>query len=204
MKSKILGGLVILLAAQIVAAATFYRWTDSEGKVHYTDQPPPASAKSIQKKNLGETVVVDGGTLPYELQILTKKFPVTLYSYSCGEICEKATEHLIKRGIPYSTKNPQTKDESEALKKLTGSTEVPVLVVGSSIVKGYEAAQWDQALDAAGYPRNSRLNKPIQPKKIPAVVPKTEAPTKAEPPILTDTVPLADPKSRAPLPGGKY
>lgn len=28
-----------------VAAQTVYRWTDADGKVHYTDSPPPASAR---------------------------------------------------------------------------------------------------------------------------------------------------------------
>ena len=205
MKSKILVGLVILLVAQIAAAATFYRWTDSDGKVHYTDQPPPASAKSIQKKSLGESVVVDGGNLPYELQILTKKFPVTLYGSNCGEICEKANEHLAKRGIPHSTKNTQNKEDADALKKLTGGTEVPVLVVGSSVVKGYEAGQWDQALDAAGYPKNSLLGKSFPPKKVPPAVPKTEGtPNKVEQPGQTSEGPITQPKSNTPLTGGKY
>ena len=34
----------IWLAASPVAAET-YKWTDPEGKVHYSDQPPPANAK---------------------------------------------------------------------------------------------------------------------------------------------------------------
>jgi hypothetical protein len=31
-----------------VAAQTLYRWTDADGKVHYTDSPPPSSAKEAR------------------------------------------------------------------------------------------------------------------------------------------------------------
>jgi len=45
--------LAIAVAAMLVAAtagAQMYRWVDKDGKVHYTDTPPPAAAKSIQKR----------------------------------------------------------------------------------------------------------------------------------------------------------
>jgi hypothetical protein len=29
------------------AGAETYKWTDAEGKIHYTDQPPPANAKEL-------------------------------------------------------------------------------------------------------------------------------------------------------------
>jgi len=32
--------------ATLPAAAETYKWTDAEGKVHYSDQPPPASVKN--------------------------------------------------------------------------------------------------------------------------------------------------------------
>ena len=39
-----------LLAVALTAQAQLYRWTDESGKVHYTDTPPPASAKNVEKK----------------------------------------------------------------------------------------------------------------------------------------------------------
>ncbi len=39
-----------LLAFALTAAAQLYRWADDAVKVHYTDTPPPANAKSLQKK----------------------------------------------------------------------------------------------------------------------------------------------------------
>ena len=45
--------LAIAVAAMLVAAtagAQMYRWVDKDGKVHYTDTPPPAAAKSAEKR----------------------------------------------------------------------------------------------------------------------------------------------------------
>ena len=65
--------------------------------------------------------------------------------------CTSARNHLAKRGVPYTERNASR--EQDALKKLTGSLEVPVLVVGSQTLKGYLDSDWDAALDSAGYPR---------------------------------------------------
>ena len=76
---------------------------------------------------------------------------MTLWVFDCGEPCNDARAHLAKRGVPYTERNAQK--EGEALKKLAGSTDVPLLLVGSKQLKGYLASDWDAALDAAGYPR---------------------------------------------------
>jgi len=79
----------------------------------------------------------------------------TLYTApSCGEACTSGRDLLSKRGIPFSERDAQSNAQAQdALKKLIGGLEVPVLVVGASTLKGYEQAQWSEALDSAGYPK---------------------------------------------------
>ena len=156
------------VAANLVQAAELYRWVDADGKVHYTDQQPPASAKKVEEKNLSSSTI-NTSELPYATQQAIKKSPVTLYANDCGEPCKQARDHLAQRGIPYATKNPQTSvADAEALKKLIGEAVVPVLVVGSAASKGYEKSAWDAALDTAGYPKSALV------KKAPAESAKTE------------------------------
>lgn len=158
--------LLCCIAAGLAQAAELYRWVDADGKVHYTDQPPPPSAKKVEQKKLSGSTI-DTSQLPYATQQAIKKSPVTLYANECGEPCTQAREHLGKRGIPYTGKNPETSvADGEALKKLVGSAIVPVLVVGSSVSKGYEKGAWDAALDAAGYPKDAppKSMMPRQPK----------------------------------------
>ncbi|HSD61231.1 MAG TPA: DUF4124 domain-containing protein [Burkholderiales bacterium] len=48
-----LTGLLLALAAP--AYAQLYKWVDADGKVHYSDQPPPATAQKEQKLNIRTT-----------------------------------------------------------------------------------------------------------------------------------------------------
>src|SRR6478736_8365461 len=61
---------ILLLVAPAVWAQQ-YRWVDEAGRVHYTDTPPPPSAKSAQKKNLKGSEL--GQQESYEMTEATRK-----------------------------------------------------------------------------------------------------------------------------------
>lgn len=144
-------------------AAQLYRWVDASGKVHYTDKLPPPDATGIERKRVN----TDTGTpsVPYALQRAMAAYPVTLYTADCGEPCDGARRFLDGWGVPFAERNAREPEANAALKQLVGASEVPVLVVGTAVLKGFEANQWTGALDAAGYPRlppagRSGLTKP--------------------------------------------
>jgi glutaredoxin len=181
--------LALAVAAGATVAGKLYKWVDAEGRVHYTDQPPPPEVKSAEHKSFTDNP--GDGPLPYALQVATKNFPVTLYNADCGDACKQATALLSKRGVPFSDRNAQDEAVGEELKKLTGGKlEVPVLKLGAQVVRGYEEGAWNAALDAAGYPRS-----PAAPVRA-AAGPKPGAkpgPTKTEEP--------ATPQATTPDPG---
>lgn len=172
--------LALCLAAGWAQAGEMFRWVDADGKVHYTDQPPPAAAKKVEEKKLGGGPAADGAQLSYATREAMKKYPVTLYITDCGEACNSAREHLSRRGVPFTAKNPQTSQaDADALMKAVGALYVPVMVVGTVVSKGYEKGAWDAALDTAGYPQQGAvLKKPAQ--KADGQVEKPAAPP--EPP----------------------
>ena len=140
-----------------LSSVQLYRWTDESGKVHYTDTPPPAGAKNVEKKGLaraGGAEAAPAAQQSYALQQATKNFPVTIYtSKDCGNPCKKGLDYLKKRGVPYTEKVVATQDEIDEVTKLTGAPRVPVMVVGVAIEKDYEEQSWSEALDTAGYPK---------------------------------------------------
>jgi uncharacterized protein DUF4124 len=143
-----------LFGIDAVHADKLYKWTDSEGNVHYTDHPPPSEAKTQEQKRFGDKP--NDVALPYSLQKAMKDFPATLYTTDCGDGCSKAAALLSQRGVPFSQKNPREAAAGEELKALTGGKlEVPVLKLGSQVLRGFEEGGWNQALDAAGYPRTA-------------------------------------------------
>lgn len=149
--------LVLFLALGLygltAAASSLYKWVDSAGRVHYSDQPPPPDVRQARQiSGRGNVVEVDKES--FDTRQARERSPVELFSSACGPLCDQATEHLRKRGIPFTLRDPSTDPEhAVALKRLTGALEVPVIVVGKAHLKGFEAASWDAMLDAAGYPR---------------------------------------------------
>ena len=137
------------------AMAQQYRWLDEKGRVHYTDTPPPPSAKSVQKKNLKGNAV--GEQQNTQLAKASKDSPVTLYSHpTCKASCDMAREILGKRGIPFKEVSVVDPASFEELKKLSGDAQVPVLVVGKRVETTPSEFAYNQALDEASYPRAAR------------------------------------------------
>ena len=170
--------LLLLFIAAPLSAAQLYRWVDAEGKVHYTDQPPDAKAKNVEQRRFGGNVI-DTSELPYATREAVKKFPVTLYANDCGDPCNQAVQHLSKRGIPFVRKTIKDEAEAEELKKLAGGLQVPMLLVGKKSLKGFQASDWDGALDAAGYPKSAPYTpkQAVKPGDKPAAATDPEKPT---------------------------
>ena len=163
----------VLLLTAPTQAAQLYQWKDAQGRVYYSDQQPPPSVKNATQKNFKGSFIEGGDS--FALKTAREKFPVTLYNTPCGVPCDQAKRHLEQRGIPYTSKNPESGEDRAALLKLTGRSNVPVLVVGKDKIDGYEVGQWDAALDKAGYPKAGDLLKKPAPANT-AEANKTPAP----------------------------
>ena len=179
MKSGIVLMAAWLAAASMpLAAAQLYQWKDAQGRMVYSDQPPPASIRNVQQKSFKGNVIESGES--YATQSARVKYPVTLYASACGTPCDQARQLLNERGIPFSSKDPQASPEAQAeLQKLTGQLRVPVLVVGSEKLSGFETEQWQSALDHAGYPKSALPGHKPVPAAAPAPAPA--APAAAQP-----------------------
>ena len=147
--------LSILLTALPLQAQ--YKWVGPDGRVTYSDKPPPASAKPA-----GSATSSIGGTsgssnLPYELNRTAHNSPVTLYTIKDCSSCTDGRQLLQKRGIPFVEKTISSAADVEAMKKVNNENSFPVLTVGSQKLPGFLAESWNQALDLAGYPKTSVL-----------------------------------------------
>ncbi len=167
------------VAATVVATSAagqnqqVYRYVDKEGRVVYSDRGPPSDAKEVQAKRMRGNLIEDS-VVPIAAQQAQERFPVTLYSFSCGEVCTQAEGLLNRRGVPFTTVNVETPEGAEQLNKMTGELRAPVLQVGDrTFVKGYSETQWNTALDDAGYPK--------------AQPPRRTAPSRAPPADSTTT-----------------
>jgi glutaredoxin len=188
---------VFTLCAASAQAQQMYRWTDEKGGVHITDTPPPPSAKGVQKQKPA-TVAPESPQQPYELALAMKDYPVTLYtSPICKEPCAQAREALNKRGVPFKEVQVWEEDSNQELQRVTGGREVPALIVGRSVQKGFQQDAFDALLDSARYPRAGILPARNQgsPKPPEDYVPPGERPA---PPQAEPAKPEQEPKPAGP------
>jgi len=144
----------VLLAVALTGAQAqqMYRWVDRDGRVHYTQQPPPADAKNVQRRSTS-VGTAESSNLPYATRVAAQNFPVTLFtSAECQAPCKDGRESLEKRGIPFEEVVVGDEKSVEELKRAAGRMQVPVLRVGKQVEVGFAPDAWKSALDAAGYP----------------------------------------------------
>jgi glutaredoxin len=180
MKASTIALAAALLAVSAAQAQTsVYRWVDKDGKVQFSDAPPPADAKDVKQKQMGGGSA-DDSNQPYATQIAMRRNPVTFYTgNACGDLCNSARNLLLNRGIPFAEKNAESNPaDGEALKKLTGELRVPVLVIGQETLKGYDSDTWHSALDTAGYPRTRLPSQPVARTVSPPAPPTPPAPAR--------------------------
>lgn len=150
--------LLAMLALSFSAGAqTLYKWVGKDGKVHYSDQPPPKEIRKVEEPRL-RAGTIDTGGLPFETQQASKNFPVTLFtSADCKSECDEARAFLRKRGAPFSESTVGTKEQAEHFKRIFGGENIflPALTVGSQKQQGFEAGAWNDMLDNAGYARTA-------------------------------------------------
>jgi uncharacterized protein DUF4124 len=176
--------LATLCTAISIAAAQpaqqVYRYLDVDGKVVYSDKPPPANAKEAQAKRVSGNSI-ETSALSFATQQAQERYPVTLYTFSCGMVCDTAQGVLNKRGVPHTVVDVSQNDGAEKLKKLAGGIDAPALQVGEQYAVGFNETKWQGMLTDAGYPATPppRTAPVIRP--TPAVVPV--APQVAQPTV---------------------
>ena len=171
--TTVLHMLPLVAALAALPSQAQYKVVGPDGKVTYTDRQPTAGDGKVS--SLGARGIAPTATdsnLPFELRQPVARYPVTLYvSGGNCEPCEASRQLLRQRGVPFTEKQILSAEDSEALERVTGGRDVPALSIGAQTLRGLAASVWSSYLDAAGYPRESRLPVTYQ---NPAATPLTE------------------------------
>lgn len=189
-------GAIVTTMLIALPAHALYKIVGPDGKVTYTDRLPDAASGKVTPLNTAGTAAANSTALPPELQKVVAKYPVTLFVTVDCTPCDNARALLRQRGIPHTEKMVRPGDDADVLQRLTGSRDVPTLMIGVQAVPGLEPQVWNGYLNAAGYPPQSMLPAgyefaaptPLQPKREAA---EPAAPSPQEP------LPAAEPLRNA-------
>jgi glutaredoxin len=143
---------IITPASGQLYAQQVYKSVDKNGRVTYSEVPPlPGSGDKLT----GDSAT--GASLPYALQQVVSRYPVTLYTTAdCGP-CINARLMLTQRGVPFVERTVSSNEDIAAYKKLNSDNNFPLATIATQQLKGYEEGEWTKYLDAAGYPKSSTL-----------------------------------------------
>ncbi|MCA0243266.1 MAG: glutaredoxin family protein [Proteobacteria bacterium] len=217
--------LIVLAGVGIAgAAAAQYKVVGPDGRITYTDRPPVATPGQVSSLGRGgapasapaaSAAAAGGGdaSLPFALRQVAARYPVTLYAGANCVPCDNARLMLQQRGVPYSERRVTSEEDGAALERLSGGRTIPALTVGSQALRGFNAGDWASTLDAAGYPRESRLPRGWQPPPATPLVAReavapspapSPAPTPAAAPAAPPTQPANAPTAEAPASGIRF
>ena len=183
------------------SALAQYKIVAPDGSITYTDRPAATEANRVTSLNRRSTAAsaaaASDAQLPFELRQIVSRYPVTLYTGANCLPCDSGRQLLQQRGVPFSERRIVSEEDTAALERLSGGRTVPSLTVGLQPLRGFNPNDWASYLDAAGYPRESRLPRGWQPPPAtPLVAREAAQATPAAPPA--PATPAAPAQATAP------
>ena len=190
---------LLLAAWPLHAAWAVYRIVGPDGQVTFTDVPPVGGARALAPLSTPA-----GSPLSPALREAMRNAPVVVYTMAHCPACRDGVALLRRRGVPY---RETTIDDAAAAQRFEqishGVRRLPLLTVGTrQLDPGFNAAVWNDALDAAGYPAVSQL--PPGWTFAPPVPLRPPQPAAASAPARAGSVPVRPPPNPHAPPGFQF
>lgn len=154
---KPVGCALLLTAGCATSALAQYKVVAPDGSITYTDRPRPEANVRITAMGRSGAAQPAEAALPAELRQVAQRYPVTLFTGNDCTPCDNGRRLLQQRGIPYAERRVSSEDDAIALERAVGGRTVPALTIGTQALRGLSETDWTAYLDAAGYPRESKL-----------------------------------------------
>lgn len=143
--------LLCALAFALPAKAEIYKWTDAEGKAHFSASKPahPASIENRQDLEVKSPQPAPDVNKPDGDNKAQAKAPqVDLYVTSWCPYCKKAMAFLRKNNIAFNSYDIE-QDLDAATRKQNldpGYGGIPLAVINGTTIRGFSESSYQQAL----------------------------------------------------------
>jgi glutaredoxin len=139
--------------ASIPASAQIHRWVDADGRVQYSDKPPPgvkSAPVEARINSYGGTPVVSGTAAP-AAKAEQSRPEIKMFATDWCPHCRRAQAFFAKQGIRYTHIDIEKSEAGRAEYRSLGGRGVPLIVVGEQRMSGFGEERLAQMLRAAGY-----------------------------------------------------
>jgi glutaredoxin len=153
--------LLLLLSAPV--GAEIYRWTDSDGSVHFSDEKPANPNQAVEQVQLGPV-----NTYAAPPQVYSNNTPkpasrqpaasndVVIYTTQRCSVCQQAKQYMNAKGVDYVERDVETSAEARRQFAAYGGKGVPLILVGNERMLGFSPEHFDHLLRQAGHPLPTR------------------------------------------------
>ena len=138
-------GVAVLAGVGSLGTAGVYKWTDADGRVHFSDNPPAKSdAEEVKIRTITGPAQVSSDTDygPRQVKLLTTTW--------CG-VCKKAKAYLVQKGIFYREYDVETSEVGRLEYRRLSGKGVPIILVGNQKMVGFSAEKLEVLLKNVGY-----------------------------------------------------
>jgi glutaredoxin len=150
-KHAVIATLAILVLVPLAPFADMYKWVDENGKVHYTDTPPPgkkARKLDLKVNSISGPAIVSTVGNPGSA---TSSAKIRLYTTTWCGYCKKAKAYLQARGTPFQEIDVENSAQGRSEFSALGGRGVPVILVGNQRMDGYREGTLAGLLKQAGF-----------------------------------------------------
>lgn len=146
--------LAALLTA-VPASAQIYRWTDADGRVHFSNRPPtdaqaehvtegpPRSPTAQKPAATGAGAAAQASSKP---QAAATNRRVVMYSTAWCGYCRKARDYFNANRIAFTEYDVEANPQAMAEFRERGGRGYPLIFVGSERMDGFSQARLEQLL----------------------------------------------------------
>lgn len=133
-----------LLAIAGASHGEIYRWTDAEGKLHFSDQPPAESpAQALRLSPMNTYTVPEILTAPDSGSVWEPNPRVIMYSASWCGICKQARQYFRANHIQFTEYDVEKSAKGGREFAKLGGRGVPVILVGKRRMNGFSRSAFE-------------------------------------------------------------
>lgn len=119
--------------------AEIYKWVDSKGKAHFTDNPPANKAVEEVELKINTYSAVEITPL---IERLSKGDKVVLYTTDWCSVCKRAKQYFNDNNISYVEYDVNKSKIGKIDFKLLRGKGVPVIIVGKKRMNGFTVSKF--------------------------------------------------------------
>lgn len=132
---------MLLLSVAAPATAEIFKWTDEQGKVHFTDSPPKDQRVEQVEVKVNTYTAVE---ITPVVERLGRKDKVVMYSAAWCGICKKAKRYFQKKNISYIAYDIEKSRSGKRGYKLLKGKGVPIIIVGDKRMNGFNVTKFEK------------------------------------------------------------